>query len=158
MNKIPLTRIGHIKIKEQLQFLKSKERPRISNSIAEARAHGDLKENAEYHAAKEEQALLEKKISEIENALSMCQVIDVSEIPYTGKVIFGSTVKLFNLAEDKELKYKIVGNLESDPSNGYISIDTPIAKAIIGKNEGEIVEVMTPSGKIELEIELVEHI
>ena len=158
MDKIPLTRIGHIKIKEQLQFLKSKERPRISNSIAEARAHGDLKENAEYHAAKEEQALLEKKISEIENALSMCQVIDVSEIPYTGKVIFGSTVKLFNLAEDKELKYKIVGNLESDPSNGYISIDTPIAKAIIGKNEGEIVEVMTPSGKIELEIELVEHV
>ena len=158
MDKIPLTRIGHIKIKEQLQFLKSKERPRISNSIAEARAHGDLKENAEYHAAKEEQALLEKKISEIENALSMCQVIDVSEIPYSGKVIFGSTVKLFNLAEDKELKYKIVGNLESDPSNGYISIDTPIAKAIIGKNEGEIVEVMTPSGKIELEIELVEHI
>ena len=158
MDKIPLTRIGHIKIKEQLQFLKSKERPRISNSIAEARAHGDLKENAEYHAAKEEQALLEKKISEIENALSMCQVIDVSEIPYTGKVIFGSTVNLFNLAEDKELKYKIVGNLESDPSNGYISIDTPIAKAIIGKNEGEIGEVMTPSGKIELEIELVEHI
>ena len=158
MDKIPLTRIGHIKIKEQLQFMKSKERPRISNSIAEARAHGDLKENAEYHAAKEEQALLEKKISEIENALSMCQVIDVSEIPYTGKVIFGSTVKLFNLAEDKELKYKIVGNLESDPSNGYISIDTPIAKAIIGKNEGEIVEVMTPSGKIELEIELVEHV
>tara|TARA_B100000886_G_C20344854_1_gene458230 strand:- start:201 stop:677 length:477 start_codon:yes stop_codon:yes gene_type:complete len=157
MDKIPLTRIGHIKIKEQLQFLKSKERPRISNSIAEARAHGDLKENAEYHAAKEEQALLEKKISEIENVLSMCQVIDVLEIPYTGKVIFGSTVKLFNLAEDKELKYKIVGNLESDPSNGYISIDTPIAKAIIGKNEGEIVEVMTPSGKIELEIELVEH-
>ena len=139
-------------------YSKSKERPRISNSIAEARSHGDLKENAEYHAAKEEQALLEKKISEIENALSMCQVIDVSEIPYTGKVIFGSTVKLFNLAEDKELKYKIVGNLESDPSNGYISIDTPIAKAIIGKNEGEIVEVMTPSGKIELEIELVEHI
>ena len=158
MDKIPLTKIGRIKIKEQLQFLKSKERPRISNSIAEARAHGDLKENAEYHAAKEEQALLEKKISEIENALSMCQVIDVSEIPYTGKVIFGSTVKLFNLVEDKELKYKIVGNLESDPSNGYISIDTPIAKAIIGKNEGEIVEVMTPSGKIELEIELVEHI
>ena len=158
MDKIPLTRIGHIKIKEQLQFLKSKERPRISNSIAEARAHGDLKENAEYHAAKEEQALLEKKISEIENALSLCQVIDVSEIPYTGKVIFGSTVKLFNLAEDKELKYKIVGNLESDPSNGYISIDTPIAKAIIGKKEGEIVEVMTPSVKIELEIELVEHI
>ena len=158
MDKIPLTRIGHIKIKEQLQFMKSKERPRISNSIAEARAHGDLKENAEYHAAKEEQALLEKKISEIENALSMCQVIDVSEIPYTGKVIFGSTVKLFNLAEDKEIKYKIVGNLESDPSNGYISIDTPIAKAIIGKNEGEIVEVMTPSGKIELEIELVEHV
>ena len=158
MDKIPLTRIGHIKIKEQLQFLKSKERPRISNSIAEARAHGDLKENAEYHAAKEEQALLEKKISEIENALSMCQVIDVSEIPYTGKVIFGSTVKLFNLAEDKEIKYKIVGNLESDPSNGYISIDTPIAKAIIGKNEGEIVEVMTPALKIELEIEQVEHL
>ena len=158
MDKEPITLNGLNKLKDELVFLKEKKRPEIVAAIAEARSHGDLKENAEYHAAKEEQALLEKKISEIENALSMCQVIDVSEIPYTGKVIFGSTVKLFNLAEDKELKYKIVGNLESDPSNGYISIDTPIAKAIIGKNEGEIVEVMTPSGKIELEIELVEHI
>ena len=158
MDKEPITTEGLEKLKSELIFLKEKKRPEIVAAIAEARSHGDLKENAEYHAAKEEQALLEKKISEIENALSMCQVIDVSEIPYTGKVIFGSTVKLFNLAEDKELKYKIVGNLESDPSNGYISIDTPIAKAIIGKNEGEIVEVMTPSGKIELEIELVEHI
>ena len=158
MEKEPITVKGLKNLKSELDDLKNIQRPKVVAAISEARSHGDLKENAEYHAAKAEQALLEKKISEIENALSMCQVIDVSEIPYTGKVIFGSTVKLFNLAEDKELKYKIVGNLESDPSNGYISIDTPIAKAIIGKNEGEIVEVMTPSGKIELEIELVEHI
>tara|TARA_B100000941_G_scaffold208319_1_gene152425 strand:- start:497 stop:973 length:477 start_codon:yes stop_codon:yes gene_type:complete len=158
MDKVPLTKIGYNKIKEQLQFLKSKERPRISNAISEARAHGDLKENAEYHAAKEEQALIEKKISEIENALSMCQIIEVSEIPYSGKVVFGSTVKLLDLVNDRELIYKIVGNLESDPSNGHISIDTPIAKALIGKNESEVVEVVTPSGKMELEIILVEHI
>ena len=158
MDKVPLTKIGYNKIKEQLQFLKSKERPRISNAISEARAHGDLKENAEYHAAKEEQALIEKKISEIENALSMCQIIEVSEIPYSGKVVFGSTVKLLDLVNDRELIYKIVGNLESDPSNGHISINTPIAKALIGKNESEVVEVVTPSGKMELEIILVEHI
>ena len=158
MDRVPLTKIGYNKIKEQLQFLKSKERPRISNAISEARAHGDLKENAEYHAAKEEQALIEKKISEIENALSMCQIIEVSEIPYSGKVVFGSTVKLLDLVNDRELIYKIVGNLESDPSNGHISIDTPIAKALIGKNESEVVEVVTPSGKMELEIILVEHI
>ena len=158
MDKVPLTKIGYNKIKEQLQFLKSKERPRISNAISEARAHGDLKENAEYHAAKEEQALIEKKISEIENGLSMCQIIEVSEIPYSGKVVFGSTVKLLDLVNDRELIYKIVGNLESDPSNGHISIDTPIAKALIGKNESEVVEVVTPSGKMELEIILVEHI
>ena len=158
MDRVPLTKIGYNKIKEQLQFLKSKERPRISNAISEARAHGDLKENAEYHAAKEEQALIENKISEIENALSMCQIIEVSEIPYSGKVVFGSTVKLLDLVNDRELIYKIVGNLESDPSNGHISIDTPIAKALIGKNESEVVEVVTPSGKMELEIILVEHI
>ena len=158
MDKVPLTKVGYNKIKEQLQFLKSKERPRISNAISEARAHGDLKENAEYHAAKEEQALIEKKISEIENALSMCQIIEVLEIPYSGKVVFGSTVKLLDLVNDRELIYKIVGNLESDPSNGHISIDTPIAKALIGKNESEVVEVVTPSGKMELEIILVEHI
>mgnify|MGYP001363156831 FL=1 len=158
MDKVPLTKIGYNKIKEQLQFLKSKERPRISNAISEARAHGDLKENAEYHAAKEEQSLIEKKISEIENALSMCQIIEVLEIPYSGKVVFGSTVKLLDLVNDRELIYKIVGNLESDPSNGHISIDTPIARALIGKNEGEVVEVVTPSGKMELEIILVEHI
>ena len=158
MDKVPLTKVGYNKIKEQLQFLKSKERPRISNAISEARAHGDLKENAEYHAAKEEQSLIEKKISEIENALSMCQIIEVSEIPYSGKVVFGSTVKLLDLVNDRELIYKIVGNLESDPSNGHISIDTPIARALIGKNEGEVVEVVTPSGKMELEIILVEHI
>ena len=158
MDKVPLTKVGYNKIKEQLQFLKSKERPRISNAISEARAHGDLKENAEYHAAKEEQSLIEKKISEIENALSMCQIIEVLEIPYSGKVVFGSTVKLLDLVNDRELIYKIVGNLESDPSNGHISIDTPIARALIGKNEGEVVEVVTPSGKMELEIILVEHI
>ena len=155
--KEPITVNGLTKLKEELVFLKEKKRPEIVSAISEARSHGDLKENAEYHAAKEEQALIEKKISEIENALSICQIIEVSEIPYTGKVVFGSTVKVYDLVNDRELKYKIVGNLESDPSNGHISIDTPIAKALIGKNESEVVEVVTPSGKIELEIILVKH-
>ena len=158
MNKEPITLAGLKKLKEELIFLKEKKRPEIVSAIAEARSHGDLKENAEYHAAKEEQALIEKKISEIENALSICQIIEVSEIPYTGKVVFGSTVKVYDLVNDTELKYKIVGNLESDPSNGHISIDTPIAKALIGKNCNELITVQTPSGERNFEILKVEYI
>ena len=133
MSRTPLTKEGEILIKEKLNNLKFKQRPEISQAIAEARAHGDLKENAEYHAAKELQGLVEAKISEIENALANAQVIDVKEIPETGRVVFGSTIKIYDIDNDTEISYKIVGNLESDPENGSISIDTPIAKALVGK-------------------------
>ena len=127
MSRIPLTKDGEILLKEKLSNLKFVERPQISQAIAEARAHGDLKENAEYHAAKELQGLVEAKISEMENTLANAQVIDVKEIPETGRVVFGSTVKVYDVDKEKEITYKIVGNLESDPENGEISIDTPIA-------------------------------
>ena len=132
MSRIPLTKDGEILLKEKLSNLKFVERPQISQAIAEARAHGDLKENAEYHAAKELQGLVEAKISEMENTLANAQVIDVKEIPETGRVVFGSTVKVYDVAKEKEITYKIVGNLESDPENGEISIDTPIAKSMVG--------------------------
>jgi len=134
MNSVPITKDGEKVIKEKLSQLKFIERPKISEAIAEARAHGDLKENAEYHAAKELQGLVEAKINEMESALSNAQVIDVKDIPETGRVVFGSTVTLYDIDEDKEISYKIVGNLESDPDAGKISIDTPIAKGLIGKH------------------------
>ena len=157
MSRVPLTKEEEILLKERLTKLKFVDRPKISEAIAEARAHGDLKENAEYHAAKEQQGLLEQKIAEIEATLANCQIIDVKEIPHTGRVVFGSTVKVYNVSNDGEISYQIVGNLESDPANGKISIDTPIAKSLIGKSEGDEVEVETPSGKISLEIVQVKH-
>ena len=131
MSRVPITKDGEISIKEKLSNLKFVERPQISQAIAEARAHGDLKENAEYHAAKELQGLVEAKISEMESVLANAQVIDVKEIPETGRVIFGSTIKVFDIEKDNEVVYKIVGNLESDPEKGHISIDTPIAKGLV---------------------------
>ena len=125
---------------------------------ADARAHGDLKENAEYHAAKEEQGFIEAKIQEIEHALANAQVIDVKDIPETGRVVFGSTIDLYDIKNEKSLTYKIVGNLESDPSLGLISIQTPIAMGLLGKNEGDEVTISTPSGDISLEIEKVKHL
>ena len=120
MSRVPLTKKGEISIKEKLSNLKFVERPQISQAIAEARAHGDLKENAEYHAAKELQGLVEAKINEIESALVNAQVIDVTEIPETGRVVFGSTVTVYDIDNDKNVTYKIVGNLESDPDKGEI--------------------------------------
>ena len=146
MSRIPLTKEGEILIKEKLSNLKFVERPQISNAIAEARAHGDLKENAEYHAAKELQGLIEAKISEMENALANAQVIDVKDIPETGRVVFGATVTIYDIDEDLEIKYKIVGNLESDPEIGKISIDTPIAKGLVGKFVEDEITIKTPSG------------
>ena len=145
MSTTPITKEGEIAIKERLADLKFVQRPKISEAIAEARAHGDLKENAEYHAAKELQGLIESKINEIESALASAQVIDVLSIPETGRVVFGSTVTLYDLDKDEEIKYKIVGNLESDPEEGKISIDTPIAKGLIGKNIDDEVTITTPS-------------
>ena len=158
MSRIPLTKEGEILIKEKLSNLKFVERPQISNAIAEARAHGDLKENAEYHAAKELQGLIEAKISEMENALANAHVIDVKDIPETGRVVFGATVTIYDIDEDLEIKYKIVGNLESDPEKGKISIDTPIAKGLVGKFVEDEITIKTPSGNLNYEILDVKHI
>ena len=158
MSRIPLTKEGEISIKEKLSNLKFQERPQISQAIAEARAHGDLKENAEYHAAKELQGLVEAKITEMENALANAQVIDVNEIPETGRVVFGATVKIYDINNDNEITYKIVGNLESDPELGNISIDTPIAKGLVGKFVDDEVSIKTPSGNLNYEIIEVKHI
>ena len=158
MDKLPITKAGELKISKQLHQLKTKDRVEISQAIADARAHGDLKENAEYHAAKEEQGFIEAKIQEIEHALANAQVIDVKDIPETGRVIFGSTIDLYDIKNEKSLTYKIVGNLESDPSQGLISIQTPIAMGLLGKNEGDEVTISTPSGDISLEIEKVKHL
>ena len=158
MNRIPLTKDGEILIKEKLSNLKFIERPKISEAIAEARAHGDLKENAEYHAAKELQGLIESKINEIESALANAQVIDVKDIPETGRVVFGSTIQIYDIDNDKEITFKIVGNLESDPDKGDISIDTPIARGLVGKFVEDEIIIETPSGKLNYEILDVKHI
>ena len=158
MSTTPITKEGEIAIKERLADLKFVQRPKISEAIAEARAHGDLKENAEYHAAKELQGLIESKINEIESALASAQVIDVLSIPETGRVVFGSTVTLYDLDKEEEIKYKIVGNLESDPDEGKISIDTPIAKGLIGKNIDDEVTITTPSKTLNYEVISVQHL
>jgi len=158
MSKIPLTIDGEKSLKKALADLKFIERPKISEAIAEARAHGDLKENAEYHAAKELQGLTEAKITEIENALANAQVIDVRDIPETGRVVFGSTVVVYDIDKDSEITYKIVGNLESRPEEGLISVETPIARGLIGKFVEDEVRISTPSGEIEYEILSVKHL
>ena len=158
MSRVPLTKKGEISIKERLSNLKFIERPQISQAIAEARAHGDLKENAEYHAAKELQGLVEAKINEIESALVNAQVIDVTEIPETGRVVFGSTVTVYDIDNDKNVTYKIVGNLESNPDEGEISIDTPIARAMVGKFVDDEIIIQTPAGNLSYEILEVKHL
>ena len=154
----PLTIQGEKVLRERLTDLKFVQRPQISEAIAEARAHGDLKENAEYHAAREQQGLIEAKIKEIESILSNATIIDVKELPQTGRVVFGSTVKLFNLETENPISYKIVGSLESDPAQGSISFDTPIGKGLIGKSIGDEVTIETPAGSETFEIEDVLHI
>ena len=158
MEKEPITLNGLNKLKEELVYLKEKKRPKIVAAISEARSHGDLKENAEYHAAKELQGLVEAKINEMENALANAQVIDVTEIPETGRVVFGSTVTVYDIDNDKNVIYKIVGNLESDPDKGEISIDTPIARGMVGKFVDDEVMIQTPSGNLNYEILEVKHI
>ena len=158
MDKLPITKAGEQELVKKLRQLKTKDRPEISQAIAEARAHGDLKENAEYHAAKEQQGFIEAKIQEIEHALANAQVIDVKDIPETGRVVFGATIDVYDSTNDKSITYKIVGNLESDPAVGLISIQTPIAQGLMGKNVGDEVSVSTPSGIIDLEIEKVQHL
>ena len=158
MNRIPMTVEGEKALREELSNLKSVERPRISQAIAEARELGDLKENAEYHAAREQQSFTEGRINEIEAKLSNAQVIDITAINKTGKVIFGATVVLVNMDDDKEVEYKIVGDDESDIKLNMISVNSPIARAMIGKEEGDVVLVNTPSGTVEYEVDEVKHI
>ncbi len=157
MAKIPMTVLGATLLREELQRLKTVERPRIIDAIAEARAHGDLKENAEYHAAREQQSFIEGRILEIEGKLSNVQVIDVTQIQNTNKVIFGTTVTLLNTATQEKVTYKIVGDDEADIKLQKISISAPIARALIGKSVEDIVEVSTPDGVIEYEIISVAH-
>ena len=155
---IPITKEGEILLREELKKLKSEDRPRIIDAIATAREFGDLKENAEYHAAKEEQSLAEARIKDIESKLSSSQVIDVTKIESSDKVIFGTTVMVFNSELEKSISYKIVGEDEADAGKGKISYASPLAKTLIGKFEGDIVKVETPSGLIEYEIEKVKYL
>ncbi len=157
MNKVPMTVAGEARLRKELEELKSEARPRVIAAIAEAREHGDLKENAEYHAAREQQGFIEGRIQEIESKLSNAQVIDVAKLPQTGKVIFGVTVGLINLGNDEEVSYQIVGEDEADIKSGKISVTSPIARALIGKEEGDVVVVSTPGGEVEYEIGSVEH-
>ena len=156
--KFPMTIHGAEKLALELEDLKKVQRPRIVNAIAEARAHGDLKENAEYSAAREQQSFCEGRIQEIEGKISNAQIIDVTKIPHTGKVIFGTTVKILNLETEQTVVYQIVGDDEADVKANKISVNSPIARALVGKEEGDIVVVKAPGGEIEYEIETVEHI
>jgi len=156
--KVPMTLEGSEKLREELNHLKSVLRPQIIKAIATAREHGDLKENAEYHAAKEQQSFAEGRIKEIEGKLSDAQIIDVTKIKHTGKVIFGSTVTLVEVESGAEKRYKIVGEDESDLKQNKISVMSPIARALVGKSEGDTVVVKAPNGSIEYEIGTVEHV
>lgn len=157
MNKVPMTVAGEQALREELEQLKKVDRPRISQAIAEAREHGDLKENAEYHAAREQQSFAEGRILDIEGKLSNAQVIDVANIAHTGKVIFGVTVDLLNIETDDTVTYRIVGDDEADAKANLISVNSPIARALIGKEEGDIVVVRAPAGDVEYEIDEVRH-
>lgn len=158
MNKVPMTTVGEKSLREELNQLKTVDRPKVIDDIATAREHGDLKENAEYHAAREQQGFIEGRIQEIEGKLSNAQVIDVTAIPHTGKVIFGTTVDLINLDTDGEVSYQIVGDDEADVKANKISVNSPIARGLIGKEEGEVAVVKTPGGTVEYEIDRVRHI
>ena len=157
MNKEPMTVRGHELLQEELKRLKGNDRPAVIRAIAEAREHGDLKENAEYHAAKEQQGFIEGRIKELEGKLSHVQVIDVTEIDGGGRIIFGSTIKLLDDDTEKEITYRIVGQDEADIKTGLISYTSPIARALIGKNEGDAVEFKAPGGEKSYEVITVSY-
>ncbi|UQB43209.1 transcription elongation factor GreA [Thiomicrospira microaerophila] len=152
MQKHPMTKEGADRLQAELNRLKKEERPRITQAIADAREHGDLKENAEYHAAREQQGMNEARIKYIEGVLGNVQIIDVTQLQAHGKIVFGATVKLLNIDTDAEVCYRIVGNEEADVKENKISINSPIARALIGKVEGDEVVVQAPSGDIDYEI------
>ena len=158
MDKEPITVTGLKNLKTELENLKNVQRPKVVEAIAEARSHGDLKENAEYHAAKEQQALIESRVIAINDLIARANVIDVTKIDNDGKVIFGSTVKVQDLESNKEISYKLVGQDEADISKHLIFYKSPIGKALIGKNKGDMVSVETPSGEKNFEIQDVKYI
>jgi transcription elongation factor GreA len=157
MQKIPMTIEGEAALRAEVEKLKKQDRPKVIQAIAEAREHGDLKENAEYHAAREQQGFIEGRIQDIEAKLSNAQVIDISTIAQGDRVIFGSTVTIINTETDEMLCYRIVGDDEADVKSGKISYQSPIARALISKEIGDVVIVNTPSGEIEYEIDAVEY-
>ena len=157
MNKVPMTVRGANLLRDELKKLKSEDRPSVIKAIAEARAHGDLKENAEYHAAKDQQGCIEARIKDIEAKLSNTEVIDVTTVDAKGKVVFGSTVKLLDLQADSEIVYTIVGEDEADIKTGLISYTSPIARAIIGKNDGDEVSFSAPGGEKHYEVIAVRY-
>lgn len=156
--QVPMTVQGAEALREELNHLKMVERPKIVADIAEAREHGDLKENAEYHAAREQQGFCEGRIQEIEAKLSNVQIIDVTKMPNTGKVIFGTTVTILNCDSDEETTYHIVGEDEADIKAGKISVGSPIARGLIGKNLDDVVNIQTPAGTVEFEIIEVQYV
>lgn len=158
MNKVPLTKQGAEKLREELQHLKLVDRPRISAAIAEARAHGDLKENAEYHAAREQQSFAEGRIKDIDGKLSNATIIDVTTLNASGKVVFGVTIDLADEDSGEEITYQIVGEDEADIKAGLISVTSPIARALIGKEEGDTASVVTPGGDRNFEIVEVRYV
>ena len=152
MSRVPITARGAEKLRRELNTLKTVDRPQVINAIAEARAHGDLRENAEYHAAKEQQGFIEGRIAEIEQHLAGAQVIDPARLASHTRVVFGATVELINLDNEQQVRYQIVGDLEADIALGLISISSPIARALIGKEEGDVAQVDAPGGLIEYEV------
>jgi len=158
MSRYPMTKEGESCLREELQKLKSEDRNNIVKAIAEARKHGDLKENAEYHAAKEQQGLVESRIREIESKLVGAQVIDVTKIQPLGKVVFGTTVEIQELEENKVISYKIVGEDEADVKLGKISVNSPLSRSLVGKSEGDFSKLETPSGIKEYKILSIKHI
>lgn len=158
MSLIPMTVQGAEALRAELNELKSVKRPAVIQAIAEAREHGDLKENAEYHAAREQQGFIEGRIQDIEAKLSNAQIIDVTKLPNSGKVIFGATVTILNLDTDEEVTYRIVGDDEADIKNNLISVNSPIARGLIGKTADEVVNITTPKGVVEYEITDVQYL
>ena len=158
MNKFPMTKAGAEALEAELEHLKKVKRPAIVEAIATAREHGDLKENAEYHAAREQQSFCEGRLQEIEAKLSFAQVIDIATIPVSGKVIFGSTVTILNVDTDERVTYKIVGDDEASVKEGKISYSSPIARGLIAKEEDDEVTIKTPSGEVTYEIDIVKYI
>ena len=158
MNQTPMTVRGAEKLREELEYLKSDLRPKIIEAIAEARAHGDLKENAEYHAAREQQGFCEGRIQDIEGKLSKAQVIDVTKLPQTGRVVFGATVTVLKSDTEEEITYRIVGDDEADIKVGMISVKSPIARGLIGKEVDDVALIKTPAGDVEYEILEVQYL